>query len=146
MSWIIKKFEELTVFELHEIYSLRTSVFVVEQDCPYQEVDIMDLKASHLYYEKNSEILAYLRILPAGSYFEELALGRVLVKKNARGHGLAKELLEKAIEAVANQAIRIEAQCYLKDFYKSFGFKEVSDEFLEDGIPHVQMLKNKKNI
>ncbi|GAB2026024.1 GNAT family N-acetyltransferase [Lactovum odontotermitis] len=139
--WQIKNFDELSTAELQKIYFLRTEVFVVEQACPYQEVDNLDLVAQHLWLENKTdgEILAYLRIIPAGAQFDETALGRVLVKKTARGAGLARELLQHGIEAVGDQPIKIEAQYYLRNFYKSFGFEEISEKFLEDGIPHVAM-------
>lgn len=141
--WQIKNFDELSTTELQKIYLLRTEVFVVEQACPYQEVDNLDLIAQHLWLENEAdgEILAYLRIIPAGAQFDEVALGRVLVKKTARGAGLAKQLLQHGLDIVGPQPIKIEAQYYLRNFYKTFGFEEISEKFLEDGIPHVAMLR-----
>ncbi|WP_426351220.1 GNAT family N-acetyltransferase [Alloiococcus sp. CFN-8] len=142
MEFIIKRFEELTVDELYEILKVRVSVFVVEQECPYQEVDEKDKNAYHVFIKGNEGIKAYLRVLDKGISFEEVSIGRVLTTE--RGIGLGDKILEKGIEVAKEKMnadkIRIEAQCYAKGFYERFGFKQVSDEFLEDGIPHIEML------
>ncbi|MDR2976173.1 MAG: GNAT family N-acetyltransferase [Streptococcaceae bacterium] len=141
-TWQIKTFDELTTQELQKIYYLRTEVFVVEQKCPYQEVDNLDLVAKHLWYENETgEILAYLRIIPAGAQFDAIAIGRVLVKQTARGAGLARQLFQHGLDQVSCHTVQIEAQYYLREFYKSFGFVEISEQFLEDGIPHVAMVR-----
>ncbi|MDM5190796.1 GNAT family N-acetyltransferase [Bacillus sp. DX4.1] len=145
MNWYIKKFEELTTNELYEILKERTNVFVVEQNCPYPEVDGKDIAAHHVFLEKNGEIIAYSRVLPAGVAYKEVSFGRVLVKKEHRGTGLAKELLEKVLHFLETElketTIKIQAQDYLQQFYGSFGFEAISDVYLEDNIPHINMLK-----
>ena len=142
MEFIIKRFEELTLYELYEILKVRVSVFVVEQECTYQEVDEKDKNAYHVFVKDNEVIKAYLRVLDKGISFDEVSIGRVLTTE--RGIGLGDKILEKGIEVAREKMnadkIRIEAQCYAKGFYERFGFKQVSDEFLEDGIPHIEML------
>ena len=142
MEFIIKRFEELTLYELYEILKVRVSVFVVEQECTYQEVDEKDKNAYHVFIKDNEVIKAYLRVLDKGISFDEVSIGRVLTTE--RGIGLGDKILEKGIEVAKEKMnadkIRIEAQCYAKGFYERFGFKQVSDEFLEDGIPHIEML------
>ncbi len=142
MEFIIKRFEELTLYELYEILKVRISVFVVEQECPYQEVDEKDKNAYHVFIKDNEVIKAYLRVLDKGISFDEVSIGRVLTTE--RGIGLGDKILEKGIEVAKEKMnadkIRIEAQCYAKGFYERFGYEQVSDEFLEDGIPHIEML------
>ncbi|GKV70069.1 GNAT family acetyltransferase [Sporosarcina sp. NCCP-2716] len=144
MDWQLKRFEELTNTELYTILQERTSVFVVEQNCPYLEVDGKDPASYHLFKEDNGEIHAYLRIVPAGVSYEVTSIGRVFVKKAYRGRGLAQELMTRGLEFVQHElqetCVKIQAQDYLRNFYGSFGFKPVSDTYLEDDIPHVDML------
>jgi ElaA protein len=144
MSWNIKKFEELTNIELYQILKERTQVFVVEQNCPYLEVDGKDPVSYHLFKEENGKLIAYLRIVPAGVSYQEASLGRVLVKKDYRGKGIAVELIQKGLDFIHNEwketAVKIQAQDYLRKFYSSFGFQPVSETYLEDEIPHVDML------
>ena len=141
MEFTLKKFNELTVDELFEIYKLRVSVFVVEQHCPYQEVDDFDTSALHLCAREDGKVVAYLRILPKGTAFEEVSLGRVISVK--RRCGIGTELVQKGIEAAKEQfgaeSIVLEAQTYARGLYEKQGFVQVSDEFLEDGIPHIKM-------
>jgi ElaA protein len=145
----MKKFNELNVKEIYEILKLRNQVFIVEQQCPYLDCDGKDMKAYHLFQENNNEIAAYLRILEKGVSYNEISIGRVLVNSKYRGKGLARQMMKEAIEFINDQLnesnIRIEAQAYLIDFYKSFGFKQVSQVFLEDNIPHIEMLYIKGN-
>lgn len=145
--WKLTSFSDLTVEELYGILQLRTDVFVVEQECPYPEVDGNDAVCQHLFYEENGEILAYLRILPAGVPFEEPSIGRVVVKQATRGRGLARPMMQQAIAFIYDtwkaDRIKISAQTYLADFYTSLGFEAVSDMYLEDGIPHMDMLHQK---
>lgn len=147
MSWKLKTFDELTTRELYSILKERTEIFVVEQNCPYLEVDGKDLTSYHLYKETDGEVVAYLRILPAGVSYEQASLGRVIVKKEYRGKGLAQELLRRGIDFTLNElkenTIKIQGQHYLEKFYGSFGFKTISDVYMEDGIPHVDMLLEK---
>lgn len=144
MNWKIKKFEELTITEIYEILRVRAEVFVVEQTCVYQDLDLKDKKAYHLFCEENGEMAAYLRILEKGVSYLEVSIGRVLTTKENRGRGLAREMMQKAIwfirEEMGEKQIRISAQLYLKAFYESLGFVVTSDVYLEDDIPHVEML------
>ena len=142
---IIKSFEELNKAELYQIIQLRIAVFIVEQDCPYPDLDDMDQDAQHLWIEDAGEIVCYLRINPAGSRFLEPSLGRIVTKKSLRNRGLAEKLIKKAIDLVCekeSRAIRISAQCYLEKYYEKFGFIKASEEYLEDNIPHIEMLKD----
>ena len=147
MNFTLKKFEQLTTGELYSILKVRTEVFVVEQNCPYPEVDGKDLKSYHLYKEEDGEVIAYLRILPPGVSYEELSIGRVLVKKEYRGQKLAHQMLEYALQFIQNKlnetTVKIQAQAHLRNFYGSFGFKAVTETYLEDNIPHVDMILDK---
>lgn len=142
MELVIKKFEELSVYELYEIMKVRVDIFVVEQNCPYYELDDKDQNAYHVFYRDEEGIQAYLRVLDKGVSFEEAALGRVISKK--RRCGLATKLLQEGIKVAREKygatELRIEAQVYARTLYEKVGFVKVSDEFLEDGIPHIEML------
>ncbi|MEG1256113.1 GNAT family N-acetyltransferase [Clostridium sp.] len=147
MSFKIKRFNELTTNELYKILRARSEVFVVEQTCIYQDCDNKDYNAYHLYLEEDNEVIAYLRILDKGISYDEISIGRVLVKNTHRNKGLSRATMVKAIsfieEKLKTNEIRISGQVYLREFYKSLGFKEVSAEYLEDDIPHVEMLYKK---
>lgn len=147
MVWKIKKFDELNAEEIYEILKIRNQVFIVEQQCPYLDCDGRDMKSYHLFLENNNEIAAYLRIIEKGVSYNEISIGRVLVNSKYRGKGLARDMMKEAIGYINNQlnetSIRIEAQAYLIDFYKSLGFKQTSKVFLEDNIPHIEMLYTK---
>lgn len=138
--WYLKKFDELTVRELHQIYKERVAVFVVEQACPYQEVDELDVKAWHLFEITNGEISSYARIIPEEG---SVRIGRVIVPQAFRGGGKARDLMNRAIEICrewfVDQPIQIGAQNYLREFYASLGFVATSGVYLEDDIPHVDM-------
>ena len=140
-----KKFKELSTEELYSILRLRSGIFVVEQDCVYQDLDDKDQKALHIIGIRNDEVVAYTRIFKPGDYFEEASIGRVAVKKNERMHGYGRDIMMASIEAVKEYfketTIRLSAQLYLKDFYNSLGFYQVGEPYLEDGIPHIAMLK-----
>ena len=144
MNWKIKRFEELTTTELYEILRVRAEVFVVEQTCIYQDLDLKDKKAYHLFCEDNDEIVAYLRILDKNVSYSEISIGRVLVTEMNRGKGLAREMMQKAIsfveEELSEMQIRISAQLYLKKFYEGLGFSVTSDIYLEDDIEHIEMV------
>ncbi len=147
ISWHIKPFEKLTLTELYEILALRTEVFIVEQNCPFQDADgEMDYK-SHHFLGKNAEnqIVAYTRILPPSLAFEYASIGRVVNSPKIRGQKLGKILFEQSISALyklyGKVPIQIGAQYYLLNFYKSFGFEICSEIYLEDGIEHIEMLK-----
>lgn len=147
MDWIIKKFDELKAKDIYNILALRNEVFVVEQDCIYQDCDYKDFNSYHLFLEQNSKIVAYLRILEKGVSYDEISIGRVAIKKDFRGKGLSREMMLKAIAFIANDlketTIKIQAQSYLINFYSSLGFKPVSNEYLEDNIPHIDMIYTK---
>lgn len=144
MEWIIKTYDELTKDELYEILKKRIDVFVVEQNCPYDEIDNRDKDSYHIFLKKHMNVIAYLRILEPGISFENISIGRVLVDKNQRGNGLAIEMMNKAIDFIINNLryniIRISAQEYLIGFYENLGFEKVSNVYLEDDIPHVEMV------
>ncbi len=148
MDLEIKKFDELTGREVYEILKVRSEVFVVEQDCPYNDPDGKDLESIHIMIKEDEKIMAYLRVIKAGISYEDPSLGRVLVTKEARGKGLAREIVFHGINYIINnlkgKKITIGAQEYLKDFYKSLGFEGVSDVYLEDDIPHLDMTYEKK--
>lgn len=140
---LCKKFDELTLEELYEILKLRSEVFVVEQNCIYNDIDGKDKTSFHVIIKENNEITAYLRVLPPGISYENASLGRVLVAKDARGMGYAKAIVTEGINCILRNfntnKITIGAQEYLKDFYSEFGFKPVSEVYDEDGIPHLDM-------
>ena len=142
MKLFIKHFEELSNKELLDIIKLRISVFVVEQKCPYQEVDEYDDKAIHLYLKDNDEIVAYARVLPKGCTYDEVSIGRVLSTRRKMGLGtrIVKEAIEVARKEFNASSIKIGAQVYVKKMYEDCGFVGISDEYLEDGIPHEDML------
>lgn len=144
MDFKIKRFEALEVDELYEIFRMRNEVFVVEQMCIYQDCDGRDQRAHHMFGMENGKIVAYLRILEKGAAYEEISIGRVLVDQAYRGKGLAREILVKAIGFIEQQLnekeIRISAQEYLVKFYESLGFVTISDVYLEDSLPHVEMV------
>lgn len=142
---IAKTFSELTNLDLYEILQLRAEVFVVEQNCVYQDIDGKDEKAIHILGFKNNKIIAYTRIFKPGDYFKFSSIGRVVVKKNERKFGYGHLIMDFSIDAVTsyfNQTkIKISAQLYLKSFYESHQFKQISEPYLEDDIPHIAMFK-----
>ena len=142
MELTVKRFEELSTDELYEIMKLRVDVFVVEQNCPYPELDGKDSSAWHVYFRENGVITAYLRVLDPGVSFRDAAIGRVISTRRRQGLGtkLLREGIRVARERMNAKAIRIEAQTYARDFYEQQGFRQTSDEFLEDGIPHIEMV------
>lgn len=142
-NWKLKTFDQLTTTEMYNLLSLRTAVFVVEQNCPYQELDGKDQLAQHLWLENEAgEVVALCRLLPQGLSFAEASIGRVLVNPAYRGENWGRALVETALEVLqqaGEDAVTIEAQYYLRDFYRGFGFVENSEPFDEDGIKHVNM-------
>lgn len=144
MTLTIKNFDELTTRELHSILKVRAEIFVVEQNCPYLDVDDIDLRSLHMYLEESGSILAYLRVFDRIEEPGALQMGRVLSKTHGKGHGgmLLHQAMEYIEQNLKPSRIFIEAQCYAKGFYEKEGFVVCSDEFLEDGIPHVGMEKN----
>jgi len=150
MEAYIKKFNELSLEELYKILRLRNEVFVVEQNCVYQDADGKDVKAIHLFMKDEDEIIAYVRIFKPGKYFDMSSIGRVVVHPKYRGQNLGKTIMKKAMGYVINDLkennIKISAQTYLKKFYNELGFIEKGEEYLEDGIPHIKMLYTNKKI
>ncbi|MDA7502060.1 GNAT family N-acetyltransferase [Chitinophagales bacterium] len=146
LSWKHLAFEELSLQQLYDILRLRSAIFVVEQDCAYQDMDGRDSACSFLMaYRDDGVLIASTRIVPAGAYYEEASIGRVVNHPDARGKGLGQELMRRSIEELERQfgpvPIRIGAQQYLLRFYQSLGFESTNKEYLEDGIPHVEMLR-----
>lgn len=140
MEWSCKSFDELSNRELFEIYRERVKIFVVRQNCPYQEVDDNDLICLHLFGRENEAVCSYCRIIPKD---DGVHLGRVLISEDMRGKGYGRKLVSKALEIIEErypaQRIYAQAQAYLEKFYRSFGFKNISDVYQEDGIPHIDM-------
>ncbi|MCM1298298.1 MAG: GNAT family N-acetyltransferase [Firmicutes bacterium] len=141
MDLTVKGFYELTLDELFEIYKFRAAVFIVEQNCVYQDVDEWDKSAYHLFLKENGEMQAYLRVLPSGTAFDDISIGRVITAKRRCGLGtrIMNEGIKVAKEKFNAKSITIKAQLYAKKFYERFGFKEISEAFSEDGILHVEM-------
>lgn len=148
MQWIIKKYNQLNLNEFYNILQLRIDVFVVEQNCPYAELDGNDKIAYHFfaYAEENPDrILAYTRIFKPGDYYKKAAIGRVVVHPDYRKDGLGYELMVKSISQIKKlfntDEIKIGAQTYLKKFYNSLGFIKQGEDYIEDGIPHIYMIR-----
>lgn len=143
--FIVKAFHELTTTELYAILRARTNVFVVEQNCAYEEVDGKDIAALHMFALQDGDVTAYLRMLPPGVSYEQLSIGRVLVQPAYRGQKLATALMTEALTVIeqhfGKQPIKIQAQTYLQAFYASFQFEAISESYLEDNIPHIDMLR-----
>ena len=144
MKIVTKHFNELSLTELYEILKARINVFVVEQNCPYPEIDDKDQDAYHIFIKEDQEIVAYLRVLAPGVSYKEASVGRVLTTKRNKGYGnlIMNEGIKLINEKYGLVAIRIGAQLYAKGFYEHFGFYQVSDEYLEDGIAHIEMVKD----
>jgi ElaA protein len=147
LNWILKKFEELTPVELYCIIQLRNEVFVVEQNCAYQDADDKDQPSMHLCGWDEEKLVAYTRIIPPGISYAEASIGRVVTSPVYRNTGAGRVLMKESISRTFSQfncnAIKIGAQVYLTKFYQSLGFVQSSPEYLEDGIPHIEMLMHK---
>lgn len=145
ISWICAFFKDLTLHQLYAIIKLRNEVFVVEQNCVFQDADDKDQKCYHLMGFAGDELAAYARLVPAGISYEYISIGRIITSLKYRNTGAGKALLHTAISQCnlifGEQTIKIGAQLYLKNFYESFGFKQISDVYDEDGIPHIEMLR-----
>ena len=141
----IKPFNKLTTQELYDLLQLRSEVFVVEQDCVYQDIDYKDQKAIHLFYSIGNEVVAYTRLFKPGDYFALASIGRVVVSKIERENKYGYDIMEASIKAIKNHydktLIKISAQSYLKQFYTNVGFHSIGESYLEDGIPHIAMIK-----
>lgn len=142
-KWTCKKFEELSNEELYKIIQLRLSVFVVEQNCPYQDCDDKDQESWHMMGWHNNQLMAYSRLIPPGIAYEDPSIGRVVTSKSVRGTRMGKELMVRSVEHAhhlfGKVPITIGAQLYLTRFYESVGFTIISDVYLEDGIEHIKM-------
>jgi ElaA protein len=146
LTWITKPFEALTLTELYALLQLRSEVFVVEQACAFQDLDGQDQAATHLLgYTETGELAAYTRLFGAGISYPEASIGRVVTSPKFRRYGLGRALMRQSIETVetlfGHQPIQIGAQLYLKEFYESFGFQQQGEGYLEDGIPHIHMIR-----
>jgi len=144
MNWNYKSYNELTTAELYAVLQLRNAVFIVEQNCPYQDLDDKDQKSWHLMGWKGDHLTAYTRIIPPGISYDEASIGRVVTATASRRTGAGRELMRLSIQYCFDQfntrAIRIGAQAYLQQFYESLGFTVTGEPYLEDGIPHKEML------
>jgi ElaA protein len=145
LEWKIKRFEALSTKELYALLQLRAEVFIVEQNCVYQDIDDKDEKALHLIGEDDGEIVAYARLFKPHDYFEQASIGRVVVKEHSRSKKLGHILMREAIQVIKThfdqRKITISAQLYLKKFYESHGFIQTSEMYLEDDSPHIEMKK-----
>ena len=145
MEISIKTFSEFTLEELYQILQLRSEVFVVEQDCVYQDIDGKDQEALHIMGSLKGKIIAYTRCFPPGIYFEEAAIGRVVVASDQRGHRYGFDIMKASVKAIEQNfrttCIKLSAQTYLTSFYESLGFQTIGEGYLEDGIPHIAMIK-----
>ena len=145
VNWMLKKFDDLTSSEMYSILQLRNEVFVVEQNCVFQDADNKDQAGYHLMGWRADKLAAYSRILPPGISYEFVSIGRIVTSPAERRNGVGKILMKKSIEAVTklfgSVAIKLGAQLYLKQFYESFGFVQSSDIYLEDGIEHIEMIR-----
>ncbi len=146
MHTIAKTFDDLSTRELYEFLQLRAAVFIVEQDCPYQDLDGKDQEALHVLGKEGNLLVAYTRIFGPGAYFEEASIGRVVTAESARGKGYGKQIMEVSIRTVEERFrtrnITLSAQSYLVNFYRELGFVETGEEYLEDGIPHIKMVRH----
>lgn len=145
LNFTVKKFSELTTREVYDILQLRSEVFVVEQDCVYQDIDGKDEIALHLFAYKNKRMVAYARLFAPGDYFKEASIGRVIIEEIERKFGYGHQLMEVANRAVETHfntsKVHLSAQQYLVKFYNAHGYLEIGDGYLEDGIPHIGMEK-----
>ena len=149
MQFEFKNFSDLSLNELYNILQLRSEIFVVEQNCVYNDLDGFDTEAVHLFHKKEGKIVAYARILKPGTRFADFSIGRVVVKQSERGTGLGIELMESAKNYIINvlgaKKIKISAQSYLQKFYENLGFEVITKMYLEDEIPHFGMVFEVQN-
>tara|TARA_B100000614_G_C14478059_1_gene465475 strand:+ start:575 stop:1018 length:444 start_codon:yes stop_codon:yes gene_type:complete len=143
MKTFIKTFQDLSNTEIYQILRLRSEVFVVEQECIYQDIDNKDKKAVHIFLKEKNEIIAYSRVFKEKEYFENPSIGRVVVANKRRMYGVGKKIMNISIDYIKQnikaKSIEISAQKYLKKFYLNLGFVQQGDEYLEDNIPHLRM-------
>lgn len=145
IHWLLKRFDELSPYQLYAILQLRNEVFVVEQNCVFQDADDKDQNSHHLMGFLDNKLVAYTRLVPARTVYEEASIGRVVTSPSVRRNGAGKILMEQSIDSLyslfGKVPIKIGAQLYLQKFYESFGFVRISDIYLEDGIEHIYMIK-----
>lgn len=147
ITWYHKHFKNLSTTELYQILQLRNEVFIVEQNCPFQDLDDKDIKCYHLmgFDTDSQKVMAYTRIVPAGISYDEASIGRVVTAPLARGNGIGKQLMKNSIELLEELyggiSIKIGAQLYLKKYYESFDFQQIEEVYLEDGIEHILMIR-----
>lgn len=147
ITWYHKHFKNLSTSELYQILQLRNEVFIVEQNCPFQDLDDKDVKCYHLmgFDTDSQKVMAYTRIVPAGVSYDEASIGRVVTSPLARGNGIGKQLMKNSIELLEELyggiSIKIGAQLYLKKYYESFDFQQIEEVYLEDGIEHILMIR-----
>jgi ElaA protein len=145
IQWYVKAFSQLSPEELYAVLQLRNEVFVVEQNCVFQDADNKDQVAFHFMGWHQNHLVAYTRLLAPGISYNEASIGRVVTAPLVRRAGIGKELMQRSIETLfelfGRQPIQIGAQLYLQRFYESFGFVQIGEGYLEDGIPHIHMLK-----
>ncbi len=143
MNIEIKTFKELDSITLYNILELRNSVFIVEQNCVYQDIDNKDREALHVIFKKKGRVVAYTRCFAPGLYFKEASIGRVVVLKNQRNNNYGHQIMKVSLQAILSnyntKEVTLSAQTYLKEFYESHGFYKTGKEYLEDGIPHILM-------
>ena len=143
MKTFIKNFQDLSNTEIYQILRLRSEVFVVEQECIYQDIDNKDKKAVHIFLKEKNEIIAYSRVFKEKEYFENPSIGRVVVANKRRMYGVGKKIMNISINYIKQnikaKSVEISAQKYLKKFYSNLGFVQQGDEYLEDNIPHLRM-------
>ena len=145
----VKVYQDLAIDELYAMMALRAAVFVVEQNCVYQDLDYKDQKALHVMGWINGKLVAYTRLFGPGDYFEQASIGRVIVAMDQRGHNYGHQIMTASINAITQHyktdRIDISAQTYLEQFYTAHGFLPSGEEYLEDGIPHIKMIKTGNN-
>lgn len=145
IQWTLKKFDDLSAMELYKIMQLRNEVFVVEQNCVYQDADNKDISSWQFMGWDNEKLVAFTRLLPPGLAYEQASIGRVVTSPSARGNGIGKELMQRSIKEIKDLfgevPIKIGAQLYLQKFYTSLGFVQTSEIYLEDGIKHIEMVR-----
>lgn len=145
LLWKIRPFSEITTEELYQILKARCDVFVVEQNCPYPDLDNYDQKAFHLWSEYKGDVLSYCRIFRPGIKYPDSSIGRVLTTESGRGKNLGRQTVLYALQVIENQfktsSVRISAQDYLLKFYSEFGFQDTGKKYLEDNIPHTEMFR-----
>lgn len=141
----VKVYQDLEIDELYAMMALRAAVFVVEQNCVYQDLDYKDQKALHVMGWINGKLVAYTRLFGPGDYFDQASIGRVIVAMDERGHNYGHQIMSASINAITQHyktdRIDISAQTYLEQFYTAHGFLPSGEEYLEDGIPHIKMIK-----